>query len=82
MFEYKIQLNGKDLPKYDEEILVTFLKMLDFSAEYLSSIYSAENIKFCPQSKEILVFDLKKHENKVDDVANSYGFKIEIRQGE
>lgn len=79
MFDYKIQLNGKKLPEYDEEILVTFLKMLDFSAEYLSGLYDAEKIKFCPQSKEILIFDSRKHETEIDDVAVSHGFKLEIQ---
>lgn len=79
MFDYKIRLNGKNLPEYDEEILVTFLKMLDFSAEYLATLYGTDKIKFCPQSKEILIFDSKKHKDEVDEIADSYGFKLEIQ---
>lgn len=79
MFDYKVQLNGKELPKGDEEILVIFLKMLDFSAEYLSPIYNTDKIRFCPELKEILICDLKKHENKIDEIANSYGFKLKIQ---
>ncbi len=79
MFDYKVQLNGKELPKDDEEILVIFLKMLDFSAEYLSPIYETNKIRFCPESKEILICDSKKHENKVDEIASSYGFKLKIQ---
>ena len=79
MFDYKIQLNGEKLPEYDEEILVTFLKMLDFSAEYLSGLYDAEKIKFCPQSKEILIFDSRRHKIEIDNIADSYGFKLEIQ---
>lgn len=79
MFDYKVQLNGKELPKDDEEILVIFLKMLDFSAEFLSPIYATNKIRFCPELKEILICDSKKHENKVDEIANSYGFKLKIQ---
>lgn len=79
MLDYKIQLNGKKLPEGDEEIMVTFLKMLDFAAEYLSSIYDKEHIRFCPEMKKILICDSKKHENEIDEIADSYGFKLEIQ---
>lgn len=53
--------------------------MLDFSAEYLSPIYDTDKIRFCPELKEILICDLKRHENKIDEIANSYGFKLKIQ---
>ncbi len=79
MFDYKVQLDGKKLPNGDEEILVTFLKMLDFSAEYLTLIYDRDRISFYPELKKILINDTKKHENSLDEIANSYGFRLQIQ---
>lgn len=76
MFDYKIQLKGQPLPKKDEEVLVSFLKMLDFSAEYLNSVYQPEEIRFCPEQKEILITGSKEHKDEIDKIANSYGFKL------
>ena len=56
--------------------------MLDFSAEYLSSVYNQKTIKFYPETKDILICDIKRHENNLDKIANSYGFKIKINSEE
>ncbi len=76
MFDYKIQLKGQPLPKKDEEVLVSFLKMLDFSAEYLNSVYQPEEIRFCPEQKEILIGHSRIHKDEIYEIANSYGFKL------
>lgn len=77
MFEYKIESVNMNLSKEDEEILIIFLKMLDFSAEYLSSIYDATKIKFYPELKKIAIYDLKKHQSYIEEVAKSYGITLE-----
>lgn len=79
MFNYKVYQDGKKISENDEEILVTFLKMLDFSAQYLSPLYNTDSIKFCPEAKEILICDLKKHEDGIENIANSYGFNLKIQ---
>lgn len=79
MFNYKVQLKGKKLPQGDEEILITLLKMLDFSAEHLTTIYHTDKIKFCSEAKEIVISDAKKHNTQLDDAANSYGFKLKTQ---
>lgn len=76
MYEYSIKKNGQTLPKPDEQVLVCFLKMLDFSAEYLHGIYDPEKIKFCPEEKTIFLDDSIKHEKKVDITSQSYGLKL------
>lgn len=76
MFNYEIKLKGESLPKKDEDILVSFLKMLDFSAEYLTPIYQPKTIRFCPIENEILIVVEKKHSDEINKIANSYGFKL------
>jgi len=76
MFDYKIKLHGKSLEKSDEEVLVCFLKMLDFSAEYLHTIYKADKIKFCPEQKTIYIDEPFKHDKNVTEISKSYGFKL------
>ena len=75
-FNYSIKLNGKDLENNDEEILVCFLQMLDFSADHLHSVYSTETIRFCVKDQVIIVEDKKKHKIEVDKLANELGFQI------
>lgn len=79
MFDYKIYQDGKKLPDGDEEIIVTFLKMLDFSAEYLSPIYETETIRFCPETKEILIKNNKKHEEELENEAKKCGFVLKMQ---
>ncbi|GLI56286.1 hypothetical protein PM10SUCC1_18000 [Propionigenium maris DSM 9537] len=76
MFDYKIKLKGKDLEKSDEETLVCFLKMLDFSAEYLHGTYEADRIRFCPEERIIYVDDDLKHSRETDELSRSYGFEV------
>ena len=76
MLDYKIKLNGKSLEKSDEEILVCFLKMLDFSAEYLHGMYDADKIRFCPEEKVIYLNDTFKHDKKMNEMSKSYGFEL------
>jgi len=76
MFDYKIKLKGRSLEKSDEEILVCFLKMLDFSAEYLQGIYKADNFRFCPEEKTIYIDESYKHDEKIDEISKSYGFEL------
>ena len=76
MLDYKIKLKGESLEKSDEEILVCFLKMLDFSAEYLHGMYDADKIRFCPEEKVIYLNDSFKHDKKIDEMSNSYGFEL------
>lgn len=76
MYEYSVKKDGKNIPKTDEKILVCFLKMLDFSSEYLHEIYEPEKIKFCPEEKVIYLNDSVKHSKKIDITSQSYGFKL------
>ena len=76
MFNYTIKLKGESLPKKDEEILVIFLKMLDFSAEHLTSVYQPETLRFCPNENEILITNTKKHNDEINTIADNYGFKL------
>jgi len=76
MFDYKIKLKGKSLEKSDEETLVCFLKMLDFSAEYLHDIYDADKFRFCPEEKIIYLNDTFKHDKETDEMSKSYGFEL------
>ena len=76
MLDYKIKLKGKSLEKSDEEIIVCFLKMLDFSAEYLHSIYKADKFRFCPEKKTIYIDDEVKHSKEVEEISKSYGFEL------
>jgi len=75
-FNYSIKLNGKNLKNNDEEILICFLKMLDFSADYLHSMYNTKSIRFRIEDKVIIIEDKKKHEIKIDELANKLGFQI------
>ena len=79
MFNYKIQLKGKELPHGDEEFLVIFLKMLDFSAEFLTTKYDKEKISFYPEEKKIVINDLKKYDKSLEEIAISYGFILQIQ---
>lgn len=79
MYNYKISLKDKNISETDKETLNLFLKMLDFSSEYLSKIYSPDKITFCVESKKIIVFDLKKHDENLEKIANSYGFNLVIQ---
>ena len=76
MFDYKIKLKGKSLKRSDEEVLVCFLKMLDFSAEYLHGIYKAENFRFCPEEKTIYIDETLKHDKNIEEMSKSYGFEL------
>lgn len=76
MFDYKIKLKGEPLKKSDEETLVCFLKMLDFSAEYLHDIYEADKFRFSPEEKRIYIGDSVKHSREIDEMSKSYGFKL------
>ena len=76
MFDYKIKLNGKPLEKSDEEALVCFLKMLDFSAENLHEIYSADKFRFSPEEKSIYINDIIKHSRELSEMSKSYGFEL------
>lgn len=76
MFDYKIKLNGEQLEGSDEKTLVCFLKMLDFSAEYLHEIYKADKFRFSPEEKLIYIDEEKKHDNRIDEMSKSYGFQL------
>jgi len=76
MIDYKIKFNGKPLDKSDEETLVCFLKMLDFSAEYLHNIYEADRFRFSPEEKTIYLNDTLKHGEEIENMSKSYGFKL------
>lgn len=76
MFEYTIKKDGKNLPENDEKVLVCFLKMLDFSAEYLNGIYDPKKIKFCPEEKIIFLDESIKHSQKIDVISKSFGVKL------
>ena len=76
MFDYSIKLKGKPLEKSDEETLVCFLQMLDFSAEHLHGRYEADKIRFSPEEKTIYLNDTFKHDKKTDEMSKSYGFEL------